>query len=146
MKRIVLLLLLFGFASANAQYSEFYELKTPTKAKKVKSAEMGKRYLKLGNSYREIKDYDNAYKYLRKGYLIVSKKKDTYWTAVAYEYFAYFYRDLEQTKRSLLCARKAMVLYAKVVTQDDGSPYVMSEQLRQLLEAAGLADVYDEVD
>ncbi|GAB5464921.1 MAG: hypothetical protein Kapaf2KO_03570 [Candidatus Kapaibacteriales bacterium] len=97
------------------------------------SKELGIRYLKLGNTYREAGDYTNAQKYLSKGLNLAGG--DRYWKAVTYEYMGYVYRDKAFTsnptdRQSLEKARdyfaEAFDIYSDVITMKDGSPEALA--------------------
>ena len=100
------------------------EPKPETKAhvkKVIDKAELGKRYLKLGNTYREAKEYKLADKFLTKGLNIAKKSGMKYWEAVGYEYWGFYYRDLGELEASCDFFNKAYKIYKKIITQVDGS-------------------------
>lgn len=95
--------------------------------------ELGKRYLKLGNTYREAGDFNQAIDYLDKGYRIVSSNNDYYWIGVANEFYGYYYRDMAKKNNNSEFLRRAQNYfdaayynYDRVVRQRDGSPSVIS--------------------
>jgi len=49
--------------------------------------------LNLGDTYRKMKDFKNAWYYLNEGLNRVTKVGDKYWEAVAYRYFGHYYLD-----------------------------------------------------
>lgn len=55
--------------------------------------ELGKRYLKLGGSYRESGEFPLSKKYLEEGLAIVTNYNDSYWIGVGNEYLGYYWRD-----------------------------------------------------
>lgn len=75
---------------------------------------LGIRYLKLGNSYREARNYDLAQTYLKKG-LDMVRNRNTYWEAAGYEYLGLLYRDMGDRQMSLEYLRTAASLYDRVV-------------------------------
>ncbi len=90
--------------------------------------ELGIRYLKLGNTYREAKDYSKSKEYLYKGLEIVMKQNSRYWMATSKEYMGYLYRDwgTELNKNEYLHRAKeyfqdAFVQFSKIIRQPDGS-------------------------
>jgi tetratricopeptide (TPR) repeat protein len=94
--------------------------------------ELGIRYIKLGNSYRESGNSDKALEYLEKGSAIVSQKSD-YWAAVSKEYFGYLFRDIARKKKNTEEAglfyknamdsfNEALAIYKRIIRQPDGSP------------------------
>ncbi len=85
--------------------------------------ETGKRYLKLAMTYREASDTGKAEEYLRKGLKIVKKHNNIYWEAVAYEFLAYVLRDKHQPLKAIMMMEKALIMYDKIIKQEDGSQY-----------------------
>jgi hypothetical protein len=75
---------------------------------------LGVRYLKLGNSYREARNYDLAQTYLKRG-LDMVRNRNTYWEAAGYEYLGLLYRDMGDRQMSLEYLRTAASLYDRVV-------------------------------
>ncbi len=73
--------------------------------------ELGRRYLKLGNTYRENGNGELSIKYLNKGYSIVKKYSDFYWIAVAEEYLGYYYKDRKEYGKALKYLRSAKAIY-----------------------------------
>lgn len=110
------------------------------------NTDLGIRYLKLGNTYREANEFNKAEEYLNKGKNIVSvgyKWDNKYWTAVADEYFAYLYFDLSLIQNddnnknyfkqlSLEYFNKAKSQYEKLVKIEDGSQDAISEVMKNL--------------
>ncbi len=104
-------------------------------------AELGKRYLKLGNTYREAGNFSLAYDYLDKGFRIVSSSNDFYWQGVANEFLGYYYRDLakktgnnDYLRTALNYFDLAYISFDKVVKQRDGSPMAVSSLKNSLRE------------
>jgi tetratricopeptide (TPR) repeat protein len=97
--------------------------------------ELGKRYIKLGNSYLMAKDYKNANEYLNKGIDVVSKFntfEGKYWKAVGLEYYGYLFLDMgmpEYAREKMVEARN---MYKKIISQADGSPYAISKQIERI--------------
>jgi hypothetical protein len=94
--------------------------------------ELGIRYIKLGNSYRESGNMDKALEYLEKGSGIVNQKSE-YWSAVAKENFGFLFRDIARKKKNPEESRlfyknamgsfnEALVSYKRIIRQADGSP------------------------
>ena len=122
---IVLLLSIYSIASAN---------------------ELGKRYLKLGNTYRESGSFEKAEEYLKQGKKLVAK--DGYWSASASELLGYLYRDMvasgkygDNSDYLLSLAKenmeKALIGFQKAVKQPDGSPTAISELMKNIEEIKG---------
>lgn len=113
----------------------------------AQSGELGKRYLKLGNTYRESGNFDKAEDYLKQG-----KKKvagDGYWSAAGDEYLGYLYRDMagaenysSNSSYFLELAKeyfeKALEGYRKYVKQPDGSPSALRGLQDKIAEINGI--------
>lgn len=87
---------------------------------------LGVRYLKLGNSYREARNYDLSQTYLKKG-LDMLRNRNAYWEATAYEYLGLLYRDMGDRQMALEYLRTAASLYDRVVNMrnNQGSDEVL---------------------
>lgn len=106
--------------------------------------DLGVRYLKLGNTYREANEFNKAEEFLNKGKGLVSVGNDwenKYWTAVADEYYAYLYLDLSKMQNddnnkeyflnlSIEHLNKAKNEYQKLISIKDGS----QDAIREILE------------
>jgi hypothetical protein len=89
------------------------------------------KYIKAGNTLREVKQYDQAEEYLNKALNIV-RNKDKYWEAAAYENLGFLYRDQENVLEASRNFSKAIDIYRSL-------KMAMSEKaLMQLM--AGLKD------
>jgi tetratricopeptide (TPR) repeat protein len=77
--------------------------------------EMGIRYLKLGNSYREARDVNNAMYYIQRGYDLVANRASRYWEAVANEYMGLVYRDMGDRLTALEYLRRAEQIYRQII-------------------------------
>ncbi len=82
----------------------------------AQTLEMGVRYLKLGNTYREARRYDLAQNYLRFGLDIVRARGSYYWEAVGNEYAGLLFRDVGDRLTSLDYLRRAEYLYRSVLS------------------------------
>ena len=111
-----LILFLMINITLNAQ-----DIRTPlsVQMKKLKNVEQGVKYLKLGNTYREGKNFHKAIEYLDKGMTIT--QSSPYWQAVGYEYLGYYYRDMGNNQESMSYFKKAKSIYDRILTQKDGS-------------------------
>jgi len=87
----------------------------------LKSTELTERYLKLGNTYREAKQFDIALIYLNKGLTLAINSNNVYWTAVAYEFKGYLYRDNGDVLSAKEYLEKAKVIYEKIIKMEKGS-------------------------
>jgi tetratricopeptide (TPR) repeat protein len=92
------------------------------------SLELGKRNLKLGNTYRESGQFDVAKEFLDKGLSGVESNRgfeSQYWQAVAYEFYGFLYRDMGQQDNADANFRKALDIYLRIIKQKDGSQVAM---------------------
>ena len=112
----------------------------------VQANELGKRYLKLGNTYRESGNFDKAEEYLEQGRNLVSR--DGYWSATANEFLGYLYRDMvssgnysDNSDYLLALAKEnmeqALKGFQKAVKQPDGSPLALSELMQNIEQING---------
>lgn len=88
---------------------------TPRKTGVVSAENLGVRYLKLGNSYREARNYDLAQYYIKRGIDMIRGRAGGYWEAVGYEYLGLLYRDMGDRQLALEYLRTAASLYDRVV-------------------------------
>ena len=68
------------------------------------------KFIKAGNTLREVKQYDQAEEYLNKALNIV-RNKDKYWEAAAYENLGFLYRDQENVLEASRNLMKAIEIY-----------------------------------
>jgi Tetratricopeptide repeat len=68
------------------------------------------KFIKAGNTLREVKQYDQSEEYLNKALNIV-RNKDKYWEAAAYENLGFLYRDQENTLEASRNFIKAIEIY-----------------------------------
>ncbi len=94
--------------------------------------ELGIRYLKLGNTYREAKLFDKAGHYINEGNKIAIKQKSVYWQAVSNEYIGYFYRDINMKAEAMKHFLNSLELYAQSVKQNDGSPTAIKAVIQNI--------------
>lgn len=108
--------------------------------------EIGIRYLKLGNTYREAGDYEKAEEYLNKGRKLFDGKAGwsyKYWTAVADEYLGYLYLSLSRNQSNndnkeyfkqlaLEHFNRALASYNKLIKQKDGSQIPLEELMSSI--------------
>jgi len=69
--------------------------------------------LNLGDTYRRMKDYEKAEKYLLEGLEDVKKVRDKYWEATGYKYLGWLYRDKYKGKLNLGDTYRRMKDYEK---------------------------------
>ncbi len=85
-------------------------------------ADIGMRYLKLGNSHRVAKNFNSAKKYLDLGIKIAKQENNKYWEAAGYELLAYYYCDIDDKNSALEYLNQAKAIYGKVTKAPvDGS-------------------------
>lgn len=72
------------------------------------------RYIKVGNTLREAKQFSLAEEYLLKGKTAVEKLKNNYWTAVALENLGLLYRDKRDNNQAVMYFRQASKIYQSV--------------------------------
>ncbi len=94
--------------------------------------EQGIRYLKLGNTYRQTRNFAQAEKYFKSGLKLVAP--NDYWRAVAYEFGAFIYCDQGKTWQAVEYMAQALQLYQRAIQQDDGSPLPVETILRQMVQ------------
>ncbi len=86
------------------------------------------RNIKLGNTYREAKNYDFAARYINDGLSVIEKSKTfdgKYWAATGYEYLGYLYRDMGMTKEAQKNFDNAVMKFKEIIKQEDGSQYAL---------------------
>jgi tetratricopeptide (TPR) repeat protein len=79
------------------------------------------RFLKLGGTYREAKNYDLAQKYIQRGIELASKAGSPYWEATGYEYLGLVYRDMGDRQAALAALQRASDMFNRLIRQPDGS-------------------------
>ncbi len=105
------------------------------------SSELGVKYLKLANSYRELNDFKKSEMYLQKGLSLV--EKNSYWEAYGYESLGYLNRDLyinsskddnkdNYKKLSIEYFEKSLNIYKNIIKMKDGSTDVIKEQINNI--------------
>ncbi|MDW8219017.1 MAG: tetratricopeptide repeat protein [Bacteroidota bacterium] len=79
------------------------------------TSELGLRYLKLGNSYREVGNMDMAQYFVRRGLDLIRGRGSRYWEAVGNEYLGLIYRDIGDRIMALEYLYRAERLYKSVL-------------------------------
>ncbi len=122
--------------NAVAKPSEIAKNFAPLK-KQMVNFELGVRYIKLANSWRENGDNKLCYEYLMKSYMILSNYATNYWTGYLYESLGYFYKDAGENEKALMYFIKANRVYQVYGGTDDGngSDAAMAEQVLNLKES-----------
>jgi tetratricopeptide (TPR) repeat protein len=82
--------------------------------------DLGVRYLKLGNTYREARNYDLAQLYIKKGLDMVRNRGSRYWEAAGYEYLGLIYRDMGERELALEYLRVSQGIFANILNTRDG--------------------------
>ncbi|MCU0427989.1 MAG: tetratricopeptide repeat protein [Candidatus Kapabacteria bacterium] len=80
------------------------------------TSELGLRYLKLSNTYRESGNFDMAQFYASRGLNLVRGRGSRYWEAVGNEYLGLIYRDAGDRLTALEYLREAERLYRTVIS------------------------------
>ncbi len=94
--------------------------------------DLGVRYLKLGNTYRETRNYDLAQLYVKKGLEMVRNRNSRYWEAVGYEYLGLVYRDMGERSLALEYLRTAESIFREILVPRTGERSDMA--LRQVID------------
>lgn len=80
------------------------------------TSELGLRYLKLGNTHREARNFELASFYLNRGLDLVRSRGSKYWEAVANEYLGLLHRDMNNKFVALDYMRRAESMYKATLT------------------------------
>lgn len=99
--------------------------------RKVPSKELAARFIKLGMSYREGGDADNALYFLNKGLSLSKQTKNRYWEAAAYEMIGLVYKDLRDKDRAVANLQKARRMYNDIIRSPNGSQIAIERELEQ---------------
>ena len=94
----------------------------------MNNLELGKRYIKLGGSFRESGEFSLSKEYIDKGLAIVTRHNARYWEAVGNEYLGYYWRDKaaieskpEYYSIALDHLNKALNIFRNVIKNDPSS-------------------------
>ncbi len=71
------------------------------------------RYIKVANTLREVKQFDQSEEYLQKALNIV-RSRDAYWEAAVYENYGFLFRDQENNMEASRNFMKALEIYKKL--------------------------------
>jgi tetratricopeptide (TPR) repeat protein len=99
--------------------------------RKVPSKELAARFIKLGMSYREGGDADNALYFLNKGLSLSKQTKNRYWEAAAYEMIGLVYKDLRDKDRAVANLQKARRMYNDIIRSPNGSQIAIEREIEQ---------------
>lgn len=108
--------------------------------------DLGARYLKLGNTYREAGKFEKASDYLNKGKNIVEKSstwKGKYWTATAYEFYGYLFRDIGMTDEAKEYLKTAKGIFRDLISMSEGSPTAVESAINSLQAISDQIDFLD---
>ena len=101
----------------------------------INDYELGKRYIKLGNSYREVKMYECALHYVNYGMLIFYQQRnfdEKYWYAVGKEYLGYCIRDMGNYLEACYLFEEALAIYSSILSMEYGSQYILNQQIKNM--------------
>jgi len=99
--------------------------------RKQSSKELSARFIKLGMSYREGGDADNALYFLNKGLNLAQKTKSRYWEAAAHEMMGLVYKDLRDKDRSVANLLTARRIYDNIIRTPGGSQIAIEREIEQ---------------
>lgn len=101
-----------------------------------KNIDLAKRYLKLGNSYRQAGEYKIAEGFINKaGSMLKGNSFESqYWTAVSYEYLGFVYCDRGQKSKATSAILAAIAIYDKIIKLPDGSQEAAKKMLKEIEE------------
>jgi Leucine-rich repeat (LRR) protein len=146
-QNIICIVWVILFASTIDIYSQnnnFFNDNTLSKPKQTKSTnksniELYKRYVKLGNTYREGGNYNKAFYYLSAAKINLEKKRNSeekYWYAAANEGLGFYYRDINDIPQAQQYFNVAMQIYQDILTQDDGSQNALIDAMLNIKQAS----------
>jgi tetratricopeptide (TPR) repeat protein len=75
--------------------------------------------LNLGGTYRKMKDYEKAEKYILEGLEGVKKVGDKYWEATGYQYLGWLYRDKGDKRTAKDYFTRAYNLFKSIGAEGD---------------------------
>jgi tetratricopeptide (TPR) repeat protein len=75
---------------------------------------IAQKYVKIGNTLREAKQYEESERYLEKGLKAAQAVKDRYWTAAAYENLGFLNRDRNDFSNASYYFSKSIELFNQV--------------------------------
>ena len=102
---------------------------------------MAIRQIKIGNTYRETNQYEEAEKALHTGLDLVRQQRDRYWEAVACENLGLLYRDMDDSIQAVHFFESAMRIYQEM---NLGGSRLAMFQLSQSIRKGG--DLYAGID
>lgn len=139
MKTKYLIIILFGLFFSISAYAQKNNL------------ELGKRYIKLGGSFRESGEFNLSKKYLDEGLNLVQRYNNKYWTAVGKEYLGYYWRDRAQIEgkdeyysRALTNFDEALNIYQNVLKVNPSSIIALKKAIINLRKGKAYANGGDD--
>ena len=139
MKKTLLLAVCLAFLATLILSAQPRHVANFQRGSKIYKMELGKRYLKLGNTYMMANKFYDAEKYLRLAQDIFDSNSDLYWRAAAYEYNGYLYLHLGDRNLAMDYLWEALNIYNKVITMPGGSHEALA-YLIQKIENGGSID------
>src|SRR5438445_10571260 len=74
------------------------------------------RWIKIGNTLRETKQFTESLNYLEKGVSLATRLNDRYWQAAAYENMGLTYRDKNDITGAARYFKKSLDIYKTIKT------------------------------
>ncbi len=100
------------------------------------------RRIKVGNTYREANQYQEAERNLISGLSLVKQQKDRYWEAVASENLGLLYRDLEDSMKAVRYFDAAGEIYTQLNLEGSRMALLqLSESVRKRAQAYAGIDI-----
>lgn len=134
MKRIIIVFTIFIFSASMASYSQETPSSLPVPKRSVKSSmndlDLGRRYLKLANTYRETENFKGAKYYLLKAYKFINKSGNRYWKAALLESIGYYYKDRGKCEKACSYFSMSKIIYDEIIDQYFGSDYAIEAALK----------------
>lgn len=130
MKKIIVIIFFafisVAFAEPNIESPEVLSIKIPTVKKQLNNLNLAKRYIKLGNTWREAGQYDLAKENLEKGMQMLirynfNSSEVKYWWAVSQEFIGYYYKDQDDSVSAINAFNESLKYYKQVIQMDEGS-------------------------
>ncbi|MCL2039081.1 MAG: leucine-rich repeat domain-containing protein [Bacteroidetes bacterium] len=134
-KNLGILIILFAICFTFCNVTAFTYPTTKRASYSIPNYDLGKRYLKLGNTYRETKEFEKSLEYLQKGQSFFKKQanfEEQYWFAVSLEYLGYYYRDTKELERAKASLSEARIIFSRIITHEDGSDVAVNMVLNGL--------------
>lgn len=99
--------------------------------RKQSSKDLSARFIKLGMSYREGGDAENALYFLNKGLNLATQTKSRYWQAAAHEMIGLVYKDLRDKDRAVSNLLTARRMYDNIIKMPNGSQIAIEREIEQ---------------